>query len=205
LEKLELDNSVFHCACSRKQLSEKPYPGTCRKGIKAGEIARSIRIKTNNEETRIIDQLQGLYAQHLESDVGDFIVKRADGFFAYHLVVVVDDADQEITDVVRGFDLLYSTPRQVYLQKKLNIQSPSYLHLPIAIDCDGKKISKATNAEAISFNNPKQTLFSALKFLGQNPPKDILELDIESLLNWSISNWDVNTIPKQKEIEVLYP
>ncbi len=138
----------------------------------------------------------------MESEIGDFIVKRADGFIAYHLAVVVDDAEQNISDIVRGVDLLDSTPRQVYLQNQLEINTPSYLHLPIAIDETGKKISKANKAKSINANNPGETLFNALKFLGQNPPDDIIDSDIESILNWSIQNWDVNSLPKQKEIKL---
>lgn len=202
LDKLKLLKCVFPCACSRKDLSDMPYPGTCREGIKSGNVSRSIRIRTNNKPVGINDQLQGHYSHSLESEVGDFIIKRADGFFAYHLAVVVDDTRQNITDIVRGIDLLDSTPRQVYLQKQLEVDTPSYLHLPIAIDETGKKISKANKAESVNANNPSKTLFNALKFLGQTPPGDAIDSDVESLLNWSIQNWDVNLLPKQKEIKI---
>ncbi len=200
LDKLQLLDCTFPCACTRKILSDRPYIGTCRNGINSSNIARSIRIKTDNKIIGLTDQLQGQYLQQLESEIGDFIIKRADGFFAYHLVAVVDDADQNITDIVRGIDLLDSTPRQIYLQNKLNITTPSYLHLPLAIDNNGKKISKATNAESIDFIKPNETLYKALKFLGQEPPKELITYDVESILAWAIQNWDTNLIPKQKEI-----
>jgi glutamyl-Q tRNA(Asp) synthetase len=202
LDELHNLNCTFPCTCSRKDLSDKPYSGTCRAGIKSGNIARSIRIKTNNDKIRINDQLQGYYSQQLESEVGDFIIKRADGFFAYHLAVVVDDAEQNITDIVRGVDLLDSTPRQVYLQSKLNLFTPSYLHLPVVIDNSGKKISKATKAEPVNSNKTNETLYHALNFLGQNPPKELLTYDVESILSWSIQNWDINSLPTQKEIMI---
>jgi glutamyl-Q tRNA(Asp) synthetase len=146
--------------------------------------------------------LQGYYAQCLESDIGDFIIKRADGFFAYHLAVVVDDSDQKITDIVRGVDLLDSTPRQVYLQNKLNLITPSYLHLPIAIDNSGKKISKTTIADAVDSDKPNKIIFNALSFLGQKPPKELMTYDVESILNWAIQHWDVTSLPTEKEIAV---
>lgn len=202
LDKLQTLKCTFPCACSRKNLSDKPYTGICRDGIKSNQIARSIRIRTDNNEVKIDDQLQGHYAQCLESEIGDFIIKRADGFFAYHLATVVDDADQNITDIVRGVDLLDSTPRQVYLQNKLSLRTPSYLHLPIAIDSSGKKISKSVNSTSINPNKPNETLFNALNFLGQNPPKELITYDAKSILDWAIENWDTSALPKQKEITV---
>lgn len=202
LDQLHRLKCIFPCACSRKDLSDKPYAGTCREGIKSGSIARSIRIKTNNVKIGINDQLQGPYVQCLQTEIGDFIIKRADGFFAYHLAVVVDDAEQNMTDIVRGIDLLDSTPRQVYLQNKLNFITPSYLHLPIAIDTDGKKISKVTKAESLNLNKPNKILFNALGFLGQQPPCELIDYDIESILNWSIQHWDTSLLPTQKEIKL---
>jgi glutamyl-Q tRNA(Asp) synthetase len=199
LEQLQSLKYTFPCACSRKDLSDKPYPGTCRNGI-SNNIARSVRIKTNNNEVGINDQLQGHYSQCLESEIGDFIIKRADGFFAYHLVVVIDDANQNITDIVRGVDLLDSTPRQVYLQNKLNLNTPSYLHLPIAIDNAGKKISKATKAISVNSSKPNKILFNALSFLGQKPPEELITYDVESILNWATQHWDTKSLPKEKEI-----
>lgn len=144
--------------------------------------------------------MQGFYKQRLQSEIGDFIIKRADGYFAYHLAVVVDDAEQNITDIVRGVDLLDSTPRQVYLQNKLNLLTPSYLHLPIAVDKNGKKISKAGKAESITTNKPSEILFKALNFLGQKPDEELKTYNVETILDWSIKNWDANSLPIEKEI-----
>jgi glutamyl-Q tRNA(Asp) synthetase len=202
LDKLQTLNFTFPCACSRKEISDKPYSGTCRNGIKSNQTARSVRIKTNNDELVINDQLQGRYAQCLESEIGDFIVKRADGFFAYHLATVVDDAEQNITDIVRGVDLLESTPRQVYLQNKLDLVTPSYLHMPIAIDSAGKKISKSIQSQPISSNESNEILFNALNFLGQTAPAELKTYDTESILAWAIENWSISSLPKQKEISV---
>ena len=202
LDKLESLNGVFPCCCSRKELAGKPYPGTCRKGIKPNQVARSIRLKTNNKAVGIIDQLQGNYTQQLESEIGDFIIKRADGYFAYHLATVIDDADQNITEVVRGIDLLESTPRQVYLQEKLDIVTPDYIHLPIAIDKSGKKISKSVNAQAVSKDNSVEILHKALSFLNLKPPEQLITSDVETILNWGKENWSISKLPKEKEIIV---
>jgi len=202
LEKLEGLDLTFPCACTRKETANKPYPGTCRSGVTHGLTGRSIRIKTDDQEIGVNDLLQGYYSQSLESDIGDFVIKRTDGLFAYHLAVIVDDADQNINEIVRGADLLDSTPRQIYLQKLLGFSVPGYLHLPVAINKNGSKVSKQSHAKAIDLNNPCNVIFQALEFLGQCPPHEAFNSDLESLLNWSIQNWDLNSLPKQKEIKI---
>lgn len=205
LDKLKSLNTSFPCTCTRKEIANKPYPGTCRDGIKSGKTHYSIRLKVNDEAVEFTDLLQGNYSQCLETEVGDFVIKRSDGLFAYHLAVVVDDADQQITEIVRGVDLLDSTPRQIYLQKLLKLHTPDYLHLPIAINESGSKISKQTGAKVIDLKNPTIILFHALEFLGQSPPADAKNSDKESLINWAVKNWQPKRLPKEKEIlETLY-
>ena len=204
LEKLKQSDLVFSCSCSRKEIANKSYPGTCRNKLLPEQPGYSMRIKTNNLEVGVNDLLQGYYSQMLESETGDFIIKRSDGLFAYHLAVTVDDAEQNITVVVRGIDLLDSTPRQVYLQQLLNYSTPEYLHLPIAIKNDGKKISKQSHAKAIDHNNPCKVLYQALVFLGQTPPIELIDSDTESILNWSIQYWDLSSIPKRQKIKIEY-
>lgn len=202
LETLNLEGCTFTCACTRKMTANRPYPGTCRKGVANGLTGRSIRIKTNNETISVADLLQGKYSQSLESDIGDFIIKRTDGLFAYHLAVTVDDAEQNINEIVRGADLLDSTPRQIYLQKLLGVHTPTYLHLPVATNKDGSKVSKQSHAAEINLKDPPKVIFDALCFLGQSPPPEAIDSDLESLLDWSIKNWNIKTIPKQKEITI---
>ncbi len=120
------------------------------------------------------------------------------------MATVIDDASQNITEVVRGLDLLESTPRQVYLQKQLGLLTPRYLHLPVAIDNSGKKISKSDNAQTITANNNTNTLFNALTFLELNPPKQLLQTDVESVLSWGVTNWNITKLPEKKEIIVAY-
>jgi glutamyl-Q tRNA(Asp) synthetase len=129
-------------------------------------------------------------------DVGDFIIKRADGLFAYQLAVVIDDADAGITDIVRGADLLESTTRQLYLQEVLNLKTPKYTHLPIAINAVGEKLSKQTEAKPIDTKNPVPQIYAALDFLGQEPPKELAETTLPEIWKWAIQNWYLAKVPR---------
>ena len=200
LEKLDSENLVFPCSCTRKDVLNKPYPGTCRKTTSNNKTNPSYRLITNNKLIKIKDKLQGVYSQRLETDVGDFIIKRADGLFAYHLAVVVDDAEQGVTEIVRGNDLLDSTPCQIYLQQLLGLSTPDYLHLPLAVDNTGNKLSKASDAEVANTNDPVITLLQALDFLGQMPPAQLSNSSVEDVMKWATKNWDLKKIPKSKEI-----
>lgn len=200
LEKLESKNYTFACCCTRKELGNSIYPGTCRDGLKTGQQARSIRLKSNNSNIVLQDKLQGEYSQCINSEVGDFVIKRADGYFAYHLATVIDDAYQNITEVVRGIDLLESTPRQIYTQQLLELPTPNYLHLPMAIDSSGKKISKSDYANSVSNTKNIEVLYKALVFLNLSPPEQLLSANVEEIIKWSIENWDIAKLPKEKEI-----
>ncbi|MFZ2525280.1 MAG: glutamate--tRNA ligase family protein, partial [Candidatus Ferrigenium altingense] len=146
------------------------------------------------------DFLQGHIAQHLESEIGDFVVKRADGLFAYQLAVVVDDAFQGITHVVRGADLLYSTPRQIYLQRLLGFVTPAYMHLPIAVNAQGEKLSKQTLAPAIMTDDAIATLISVLEFLRQQPPAELRQGSVEEVLGWAVANWQPERLKGCRQI-----
>jgi glutamyl-Q tRNA(Asp) synthetase len=136
------------------------------------------------------DALQGCISQNLGKEIGDFVVKRADGLFAYQLAVVVDDAFQGITHIVRGADLLDSTPRQIYLQRLLGLLVPQYLHLPIAVNASGEKLSKQTLAAPVDETHPARTLLRVLEFLQQQPPAGLAGQDVKSVLDWAMANWD---------------
>ena len=165
---------VYGCACSRKEIAAAQqalglpshvYPGTCRHGT-LGRPARALRVRTTNEEIAFTDRRCGRFAENIERDVGDFVVRRADGLWAYQLAVVVDDADQGITHVVRGHDLLDNTPRQIYLQRALGMHTPAYLHIALALNPDGTKLSKQTHAAAITTEDPLGLLHAAARHLG---------------------------------------
>jgi glutamyl-Q tRNA(Asp) synthetase len=171
-------NLVYHCACSRAELqraasapvgSEPVYPGTCRNGIAPGKIARAIRFRAPDEVIAFDDLLAGHVEENVAERTGDFVVRRADGLFAYQLAVVVDDAEQGVTQVVRGADLLASTARQIALQRALGYPTPEYAHLPLVLNPDGTKLGKRDGAlplPALDEARVRETLDLALRHLG---------------------------------------
>lgn len=178
-----LAGHTYACGCTRKEIADSRlgiaadgaaiYPGTCRNGIGEGKIARTLRVQVpeqnqQNETITFDDRWLGRLTQHLATEVGDFVLKRADGYWAYQLAVVVDDADQGVTHIVRGTDLLESTGRQIYLQCLLNFPTPSYMHVPVVLNEVGEKLSKQTGAKALDLNNPLSELLHAARFLELN-------------------------------------
>jgi glutamyl-Q tRNA(Asp) synthetase len=201
LERLVSEGRVYACACSRKELETAPigaggerlYPGTCRAGAAPGRDACAWRLRVTDEAVGFRDRLQGWQEQRLERDIGDFIVKRADGMFAYQLAVVVDDAHQDITHVVRGADLLASTPRQIWLQRALRLPTPAYLHHPVAILASGDKLSKQTGAAPLP-PMPFPSLLRAWSFLGQKEPPEA-PVSVEEFWAWARSSWTTAKLP----------
>ena len=196
-----LDNSqAYPCGCSRKDLADAPrgalgtiYPGTCRNGCDKAETA--IRIRTDDVPIRFEDGLQGLQVQRLESESGDFIIKRRDGLIAYQLAVVVDDELEGITEIVRGIDIMDSTTRQIWLQRLLGYRTPHYLHIPVITHPDGDKLSKLTGAPGIRSDEVRPTLVAALRALQQEPPADLADASVPDIWRWAVSNW--KTLPLQ--------
>lgn len=186
---------AFPCACSRREAGDI-YPGTCRHGLPAGKKARSLRIGVDNASIRFSDLLQGDVIENLGEQVGDFVIQRADGLFAYQLAVVVDDAWQGITHVVRGSDLLSSTARQIYLQQCLDYQQPQYLHLPLAVNSQGEKLGKQTQAPGVDQLEPVATLRRVLRFLGQPVPEEHRFGQPGALLDWAARRWDRHRLPR---------
>ncbi|OAM52738.1 tRNA glutamyl-Q synthetase [Methylovorus sp. MM2] len=197
---------AYPCACSRKEISDSAtqgidgliYPGTCRHGAPCGKEAKALRIKVDDTDIQFEDAIQGNISQNMAKQIGDFVLKRADGFYAYQLAVVVDDAAQHITHIVRGADLLDSTSRQIYLQKRLGFPTPNYAHVPIAANAQGEKLSKQTLAHDINEKTPVDALFLALKFLGQYPPHQLQQTNLKHLWEWAIFHWDLVKIPQQR-------
>ena len=198
LEQLISQSLVFPCSCSRKKLAESNsdiYPGTCRAKIlpEPGEYA--FRLIANDTTVEFNDIVMGKQSQNIKHKCGDFVIKRRDNLFAYQLAVVVDDARQNITEIVRGSDLLDSTPRQIYLQQLLGYTTPGYCHLPLAVDDDGNKISKSEGGASVEIKYKEKLLCKSLAFLGQNPPGDLSDSSINDIWKWSIENWDVSLVP----------
>lgn len=212
LERLRAAGFAYDCGCTRREIARAPsgaegpiYPGTCREGLPPGKVARAVRLRTHDETLVFEDAVQGRIAQRLESEIGDFVVLRADGLFAYQLAVVIDDAAQGITEVVRGADLLDSTARQIYLQRLLGLSTPGYLHLPVAVDARGDKLSKQTHAQALPLDAPLPHLFQALAFLGQDPPTALLEGELAALWAWAVRHWNPARIPRIRAIHYNGP
>ena len=206
LAQLQRGGFVFPCACSRREVSdsllgttaEPVYPGTCRSGIAPGRAARAMRMRVDDAVISFDDRIQGAFEQDLAREVGDFVVKRSDGLFAYQLAVVVDDFDQGITDVVRGADLLASTPRQMLLQERLGYPSLRYAHLPVAVNPDGEKLSKQTRAAPLAGAQAQLQLWLSLRFLGQDPPSALSSEDLGTLWSWARSNWCLERVPRRR-------
>ena len=196
---------AYPCSCSRRDLADAPrgplgtiYPGSCRKGCIADEFA--IRVRTHDSPIAFDDGLQGMVSQRLESESGDFVIKRRDGLIAYNFAVVVDDADQGITEVVRGVDLLDSTPRHIFLQQLLRLPTPAYMHIPVAVNPDGQKLSKLTGAAAIDETNPGALLFDAFEALAQDPPADLASAGPEALWQWLFEHWNPAALSGRKTV-----
>lgn len=209
LDSLKQQNLVYPCTCTRKEIADSStqlgiegviYPGTCLHHPLKANAPCAWRIKVPNRDIGFEDAIQGFIKQNLSTDIGDFILKRADGLFAYQLAVVVDDAEQGITHIVRGADLLDSTPRQIYLQQKLGISTPLYAHVPVACNSSGEKLSKQTLAPSLDIKYRSISLHEALTFLGQQPPAQLKHENIQTLWQWTFSHWQTALIPKTRSI-----
>lgn len=191
---------TFGCACKRRDLAPGGvYPGTCRDGLPAGRQARSIRVRVGPDPVTIPDAVQGDFVQDLAREVGDFVLRRADGLTAYQLAVVVDDEYQAITEIVRGADLLESTPRQAWLMQLLGFRRPRYAHLPVAVDANGRKLSKQTFARPVDDEDPAPALAAALAFLGHPPPAAIARQGLKALWRFAETEWRLERVPCVRE------
>jgi glutamyl-Q tRNA(Asp) synthetase len=204
VHELRQHGKLYACGCSRREIADSGvagiegyvYPGTCREGVPAGRTARAWRVDTAGATAAFDDDVQG---RRIEQDVGkmigDFILYRADRVYAYQLAVVVDDAEQGITHVVRGADLLDSTARQIHLQSLLGLATPRYAHLPIAVDERGQKLSKQTRARPIDRANVGRAIAQALRFLGHEVPHELEGDSVEALWTWALENWSLERVP----------
>ena len=203
LDFLEERDLIYPCICSRKEIADSSilgiegpiYPGTCRDSSFREAHRSAWRIRTDDNLIEFKDALRGRVRQRLERDMGDFVLRRADGIFAYQLAVVVDDAEQGITHVVRGEDLLNSTPRQIYLQRLLGYPTPAYMHLPVVVNARGEKLSKQTHAAPVVISDTVSQLIMAIRFLGQTPPAELNESNVTSFWKWITGNWKPELIP----------
>ncbi len=217
---LQKQNLIYPCTCTRKEIADSSnaqgidgliYPRTChpKTGLKWHSLRPNIhaayRAVVLDKNISFTDIIQGEITQNLARDIGDFIIKRKDGLYAYQLAVVVDDAAQGVTHIVRGADLLDSTPRQIYLQQLLNFTTHdfkkiSYAHIPVVVNAGGEKLSKQTLAQAITPETAPTLVFEALCFLGQTPPAEIKNATLNEVWHWAITNWRIANVAKQRAI-----
>ncbi|AHY44073.1 tRNA glutamyl-Q(34) synthetase GluQRS [Stutzerimonas decontaminans] len=201
IERLLDEGLAYACTCSRKQLEAYPgpYPGFCREARNSLDDA-AIRLRVPDREYAFVDRVQGEFRQHLGREVGDFVIRRRDGLIAYQLAVVLDDAWQGVTDVVRGADLLDSTPRQLYLQEVLGLPQPRYLHLPLIIQPDGHKLGKSYRSPPLQPQEASPLLLRALRALGQQPKAELDDALPTEILAWATSHWDADRIPRTRTL-----
>jgi glutamyl-Q tRNA(Asp) synthetase len=211
LELLLRRGDAYPCACSRAEIARiataphsgeegSAYPGTCRNGLPEGRNARSVRVRVGPDPITFHDGVMGDVCGNLHTSGGDFVVKRADGPFAYQLAVVVDDRESEVTQVVRGADLINSTPRQIHLQRLLGYPTPSYFHLPLVTGPGGAKLSKRDAAVSLVAGiNPAEEgsslIMAALRFLGQSPPGSLRRAPCSEIMEWAVDNFSPRSIP----------
>ena len=196
LQALRARDLCFPCACTRREVAGRIYPGTCRTGVPPGRRARSVRVRAGDGWREVEDLVQGTCRRNLSAEIGDFIVYRADGIFAYHLATALDDAEQGITRVVRGADLLSATLHQVHLQVLLGLQRPEYGHVPVATSRGGKKLSKQTRAAPTSARPAPDVARDALTFLGHAPPRDLSGAPPSEMWSWAREEWSLARVPR---------
>ena len=205
----ELQNAglCFRCDCTRSKIknSGSIYDGTCRHRASPPEHGYAVRLKTEATLIEFQDLVQGDCRQNIGTEIGDFVIRRKDKLFAYQLAVVVDDEYQGITHVVRGFDLLDSTPRQIYLQQLLNYSSPTYGHIPVIVNASGDKLSKQSFAPSADVQNQSYLIHQCLALLGQTPPATLLNADSDAQLRWGIEHWDIQAVPKLAKLPQELP
>ncbi|MDZ7804632.1 tRNA glutamyl-Q(34) synthetase GluQRS [Thiohalophilus sp.] len=203
LAQLQHQHLTYPCTCTRRRLREQQgdnpgpliYPGTCRSHRFPCTDRHAIRVLTTDAVIEFTDRLQGKQICDLEKEVGDFVLRRADGYISYQLAVALDDAEQGMTEVVRGCDLLDSTPRQIHVQQQLGLDSPQYAHLPVVLGPDGQKLSKQTGARPLSPEQPLVPLTHAMQFLGHPVPEELQHGSLQGFWDWAIDNWAADRIP----------
>jgi glutamyl-Q tRNA(Asp) synthetase len=203
LRSLQAKGLTFPCCCSRLQLEDElRYPGTCRNRIDAAGMQAAIRLRVDPGQIMFADRIQGIFRQEVSAAVGDIILKRRDQIFAYVLAVVVDDAAQGVTHIVRGADLLDNTPRQIYLQRLLGFALLSYAHVPVLTEPNDAKLAKSRRSVHLSADSPLPQLLSVFSMLGLAPPASLRSAPISTAWGWARDEWDVDKVPKRLNLRV---
>jgi glutamyl-Q tRNA(Asp) synthetase len=204
LDALARRGLTFACTCSRSQLENEPrYPGTCRSRGGRLDANAATRLRVRNERISFLDGIQGEYAQHLEHNVGDFILRRRDGIYAYVLAVVVDDAAQGVNHVIRGADLLEQTPRQLYLIEQLQLAVPGYAHVPLLLEPNGTKLAKSARSVRIEAQFALPQLVSVFGLLGMAAFIPLQLRTVSEAWAWAIQNWNIQNVPKRLNLQLM--
>jgi glutamyl-Q tRNA(Asp) synthetase len=204
LLKLAARNLTFACSCSRSQLEDDlRYAGTCREGAVTEGMQTAIRLRIEPGYITFTDRIQGTFRQDVSAAVGDIILRRRDQIFAYVLAVVVDDAAQGITHIVRGADLLDNTPRQLYLQRLLGVAEPQYAHVPVLTEADDSKLAKSRRSvHLLGAAAPLPQLLAVFSMLGLAPPASLRSAAIPEAWAWAKAQWSTQKVPKRLNLRV---
>jgi glutamyl-Q tRNA(Asp) synthetase len=205
---LQRNGFIYPCTCSRKTLtadgSTDIYPGICRDRQIPPDEPHALRVKVDNRTIIFQDELQGLISHKLAEQDGDFIVKRKDNIIAYQFAVVIDDDLQHVNHIVRGYDLLDETPKQIYLQQLLGLSTPSYMHVPVIVDEQGYKLSKQTQATAVDLKAPHRVIYELLVLLKQNPPVELQQASVADLLDWALAHWNPDLLKNAHTVNAAF-
>jgi glutamyl-Q tRNA(Asp) synthetase len=203
LQSLRERGMTFECSCSRLQLEdESRYPGTCRDGPSVSGVPTATRLCVKPGHIQICDRIQGTYRQDVAAAVGDVILKRRDAVFAYLLAVVVDDAAQGVTHVVRGADLLDNTPRQIFLQRALGLPQPTYAHVPVLTEADDTKLAKSRRSVRVDQGEVLPQLLVIFSMLGLRAPAALTAATIPDAWEWAIPQWHIEQVPKRLNVRI---
>jgi glutamyl-Q tRNA(Asp) synthetase len=198
LDDLRARGLTFQCSCSRLQLAEdERYPGHCRNGPLKPGTACATRVRVDEATIQFTDRIQGTFRQDVAAAVGDMLVRRRDQLFAYVLAVVVDDAAQRVTHVVRGADLLDNTPRQIHLQRLLGLKPPDYAHVPLLMEPDGKKLAKSSRSVQLDGSTPLPLLIKVFDLLNLSPPPELDLATIPEAWSWATAKWNIDRVPRR--------
>jgi glutamyl-Q tRNA(Asp) synthetase len=203
LQELHARGLIFECSCSRMQLEDEiRYPGTCRNRAAPLGLATATRLRVDPRFVIFSDRIQGAFRQDVSSTVGDVVLRRRDAIFSYLLAVVVDDAAQKITHVVRGADLLDNTPRQIYLQQLLGLPQPNYAHVPVLMEADNNKLAKSRRSVRLNANSPLTQLLSVFSLLGLDPPRTLQFTALSDAWDWAFAAWHIYKVPKRLNLSI---
>jgi glutamyl-Q tRNA(Asp) synthetase len=197
LSRLGAAGLTFECSCSRADLAEEPrYPGYCRCGPKDPSLATATRLRIDPGRVTFTDRIQGEYSQDVAHEVGDVVLRRRDGLHSYLLAVVVDDAAQGVSEVVRGADLFDNTPRQIYLQRRLGLPTPVYAHVPALIEADGRKLAKSARSVPLERERARSQLVYVFDLLGLAPPASLVRASLREAWDWAFAHGRLDAVER---------